>query len=175
VKIDRQRFVHSYEYAKGMFGYSSASLLQSLTTASMLGVVAALFAVGIGATMYYEHVRWYINVGTILGVETLVTICLATITLEQARRRSIRRTLEFAFLNHHVHNALTQIIMASNVTDIGKHDRYMQEAVGRISETLFRVGKQSGLAGLSLDVDLAGTDLNRGREEREKQWKARGA
>jgi hypothetical protein len=78
-------------------------------------------------------------------------------------------------LNHHVHNALTQIIMASNVTDIGKHDRYMQEAVGRISETLFRVGKQSGLAGLSLDVDLAGTDLNRGREEREKQWKARGA
>jgi len=38
----------------------------------------------------------------------LAVIFLATIALEQARERSIRRRLERSFLNHHVHNALTQ-------------------------------------------------------------------
>ncbi len=65
--------------------------------------------------------------------------------------------------------------MASNVTDIAKHDLYLQEAISRISEALFRAENQSDLATLSLDVDLGGKDLNRGREDRESKWLARGA
>jgi hypothetical protein len=136
--------------------------------------VAALLALGAGAIMYEQQVAWYLNVGTILAVETLVAIVLMTITIERTRKRSIRSTLELAFLNHHVNNALTQIGMSSNVTDVAKHDRYLQEAISRISEALYRTGHQSDLATLSLDVDLGGKEMNRGREERESRW-ARGA
>ena len=50
------------------------------------------------------------------------------------------------------HNALTQIVMASSVTDIAKHDLYLEDAVRRISEALFRARSLSDLATLSLDV-----------------------
>jgi hypothetical protein len=108
-------------------------------------------------------------------VDTIVVICLATIALEQARKRTIRKTLERSYLNHHVHNALTQIIMASNITDIEKRDRYQREGVQRISEALFRVGNDAHLASLSLDVDLGGQDLNRERAKPEEDWLERGA
>jgi hypothetical protein len=173
--FDGHKLVRFDGSAKGAFGHSSASLLQSLVTASMLVIVAALLALAAGATMYYGHVAWYINVGTILAVETLAAIVLATIALERTRKRSIRRTLELAFVNHHVNNALAQIAMASDVTDIAKKDRYLKEAVSRISEALFRTGNGSDLATLALDVDLGGKDLNRGRDDRESKWLARGA
>jgi len=95
---------------------------------------------------------------------------LATIALEQARKRSIRRTLELSFLNHHVRNALTQMIMASNLTDAGKQERFVREAVSRISEALFRVANSVDLTGLSLEVDLGGAELAQEGEEREKPW-----
>jgi hypothetical protein len=173
--IHGHKFVHSYENAKRELTYTSASFLQSLATASMLAMVAALLALAAGVTMYYGHVAWYINVGTILAVETLVAIFLVTITIERTRKRSIRRTLELAFVNHHVNNALAQIAMASDVTDIAKKDRYLKEAVSRIAEALFRTGNGSDLATLALDVDLGGKDLNRGRDDRESKWLARGA
>jgi hypothetical protein len=108
-------------------------------------------------------------------VDTLVVICLGTIALEQARKRSIRRTLEIAFLNHHVHNAMTQMIMASNLTEADKQDRYMWEAVSRISEALFRVANNADPTSLSLDVDLGGTELAREGDERENNIGARRA
>jgi hypothetical protein len=108
-------------------------------------------------------------------VDTLVVICLATIALEQGRRRSIRRTLELSFLNHHVRNALTQIMMASNVTDPGKQDRFMREAVSRVSEALFRIANSADLTGLSLEVDLGGAELAQEGEKREKQWEGKKA
>jgi hypothetical protein len=95
---------------------------------------------------------------------------LATIALEQARKRSIRRTLELAFLNHHVRNALTQMIMASNLADAPMQERFIREAVSRISEALFRVANSADLTGLSLEVDLGGAELTQEGEEREKQW-----
>jgi len=101
-------------------------------------------------------------------VDTLVVICLGTIALEQARKRSIRRTLELAFLNHHVRNALTQMMMASNLTEPGEQDRFMREAVGRISEALFRVANSADLTGLSLEVDLGGAELTHAGEQREQ-------
>lgn len=175
MKIHGHRFVHSYKNTTKELTYSSASFLQSLVTASMLCTVAAFLALAAGVTMYYGHVAWYVNVGTILAVETLVAVFLVTITIERTRKRSIRRTLELAFVNHHVNNALAQIAMSSNVTDITKHDLDLQQAISRISEALFRAGNRSDLATLSLDVDLGGKDLNRGREDRESKWLARGA
>jgi hypothetical protein len=175
MKIHGHKFVHFYENAKKKLTYNSASFLQSLATASTLGIVAALLATAAGVTMHNGHVPWYVNLSIVAAVETLVAIFLMTITIERTRKRSIRRTLELAFLNHHVNNALTQIAMASNVTDIAKHDLYLKEAISRISEALFRSRNQSDLATLSLDVDLGGKNLNRAREDRESKWLAKGA
>jgi len=131
--------------------------------------MAVLVGIAATAALYDRHVAWYISAAVGPLVDTLVVIFLATIALEQARKRSIRRTLELAFLNHHVRNALTQMIMASNVTDAGEQDRYMREAVSRISEALFRVANSVDLTGLSLEVDLGGAELAHEGEEREKQ------
>jgi hypothetical protein len=65
--------------------------------------------------------------------------------------------------------------MASDVTDDAKRDCYMQEAISRISEALFRAGNESNLARLTLDVDLGGKDLNRERQDREAKWLAKRA
>jgi hypothetical protein len=175
MKTDDGKLSRSYEYADRIFGYRSASFLQSLATALVVGTVAALIGVAAGATLYYRHAAWYISAAAGPVVDTLVVIFLATIALEQERKRSNRKTAEIAFLNHHVHNALTQMIMASELIEADKHDRYMQEAVSRISEALFRVANHADLAGLSLDVDLGGTELARQREERERQRGAKRA
>ena len=107
-------------------------------------------------------------------VDAAVLFCLMTIALEQARKRAIRRTLETTFLNHHVNNAMAQMMMASNLPE-GDKDRYMREAVSRISQALFRVAENEDSTTLCLEVDLAGTELTRERDEREKQWGAKTA
>jgi hypothetical protein len=173
MKTYEHKLSRSYGYADRILGYRSASFLQSLTTALVVGTAAALIGVAASAALYYRHVGWYISAAAGPLVDTLVVVCLATIALEQARKRSIRRTLEIAFLNHHVHNAMTQMIMASNLTEADKQERYMREAVSRISEALFRVANNADPTGLSLDVDLGGTELAREREERERQWGAK--
>jgi len=170
VKTYAQRLVHPYEYSKSLLGLHSASFLQSLTTALLLGATAALIGVAGTAALYYRHFAWYISAATGPLVNTLVVVCLATIALEQSRKRSIRRTLEISFLNHHVHNAMTQMIMASELSDADKQDRYLREAVSRISEALFRVANSAEVTELSLEVDAGGAELIRAREAREKQW-----
>jgi len=164
-----QRLVHPYQYTKGLWGHRSASFLQSLTTALALGAAAAFVGVAASAALYYRHTAWYISAAAGPLVDTLVVVCLATIALEQSRKRSIRRTLETSFLNHHVRNALVQMIIAADLTDTDKQDRYTREAVGRISEALFRVANGAEIAELSLEVDVGGTQLIRASEEREKQ------
>ncbi|MGO9085314.1 MAG: hypothetical protein ACLQBK_08820 [Candidatus Sulfotelmatobacter sp.] len=160
----------SSDQAKSILGYSSGSFLQSLATALVLGTMAALIGVAVSAALYYRHVAWYIVAASGPLTDTLVVIFLATIALEHARKRSIRRALELSFLNHHVRNALTQMMMASNLTDVAKQERYMRQAVSRISETLFRVANSADLSALSLEVDLGGAGLSHEGEQREKQW-----
>jgi hypothetical protein len=65
---------------------------------------------------------------------------------------------------------MTQMIMASELSDADKQDRYLREAVSRISEALFRVANSAEVTELSLEVDAGGAELIRAREEREKQW-----
>jgi hypothetical protein len=175
MKTYEHEFAHSYEHSKSIWRYSSASFLQSLTTALVLGTMAALIGVAMSAVLFYHHVAWYISLAAGPLVDTLVVICLATIALEQARKRSIRRTLELSFLNHHIRNALTQMVMASNLTDAGTQDRFMREAVSRVSEALFRIANSADLTGLSLEVDLGGAELSHEGEERETNRGARAA
>jgi hypothetical protein len=101
-------------------------------------------------------------------LQLLIVIFLVTIVLEQRRKRSIRHTLELAFLNHHIRNAITQMASASYIENPEKQERLMFEAAGRISETLFRVANSTDLTGLSLEVDLSGVELTRGGGAREK-------
>lgn len=175
MKTYEYELAHAHEHPRSIWRYSSASFLQSLVTAFVLGTVAALIGIAVSAALYYRHVAWYIVDTAGPLVDTLVVICLATIALEQGRRRSIRRTLELSFLNHHVRNALTQMMMASNVTDPGKQDRFMREAVSRVSEALFRIANSADLTGLSLEVDLGGAELAQEGEKREKQWEGKKA
>ena len=174
MKTYEHELAHSYEHPKSIWRYSSASFLQSLTTALVLGIMAALIGMAASAALYYRHVAWYISAGVGPLVDTLVVIFFATIALEQARKRSIRRTLELSFLNHHVRNALTQVIMASNVADAGKQERFTREAVSRISEALFRVANSVDLTGLSLEVDLRGAELTHEGEGREQGGSKKG-
>jgi len=169
MKTYEHEFAHSHEHSKSIWRYSSGSFLQSLATALVLGTMAALIGIAVSAALYYRHVAWYIVVAAGPLTDTLVVICLATIALEQARKRSIRRTLELAFLNHHVRNALTQMNMAEFVADPQQHERLVREAVGRISETLFRIANSADLTGLSLEVDLKGTQLIHEGEAREQE------
>jgi hypothetical protein len=171
MKTYEHELAHSYEHSKKIWAFSSASFLQSLGTALVVGAMAALIGVAASVALYYRHVAWYISAAAGPLVDTLVVVCLATMALEQRRKRSIRRTLELSFLNHHVRNALTQVIMASKLTDAGKQDRFIGEAVSRISEALFRVANSADLTGLSLEVDLGGADLTREAEQREKTLK----
>jgi hypothetical protein len=168
------KFVQPYKNTQGKRNPPSGSFLQSLASSSLVGIVATLLALGGGGLMYQHQVSLYVNVGIILALRMLFVIALMTIMLEQTRKRAIRATLELAFLNHHIHNALVQIAMCSNITDHATHDRYMQAAISRIAEALFRSGNRSNLATLALDVDLDGKGLNRTREERENRW-AKGA
>jgi hypothetical protein len=147
----------------------------NLMNAMLVSALALFLEVAVGGTLYYDHFTWYTSAGGGLLANTLVGICLGTLALERTRKRSNRRMLELAFLNHHVHNGLTQMIMVSQVTDTDRHDQLTRDAVSRISEALWRVGTGSDVAGLSLDVDVGGKDLTRAREAREKQLLARWA
>ncbi len=85
-----------------------------------------------------------------------------------AIERAIRRTLELAFLNHHVRNALTQMTMVSYIADPEKQEHLLQDAASRVSEVLFRIANSADLTGLSLEVDLAGAELAHAGEAREQ-------
>jgi hypothetical protein len=110
----RHNLVHPFEYAKRSFASVSGSFLQSLATATVSGVVAALIGAGVGATLYYNHVVWYLSLVAGPVVDTIIVTCLVTIALEQARKRTIRKTMERSYLNHHVHNALTHTSVESS-------------------------------------------------------------
>ena len=88
---------------------------------------------------FYRQTSWHMT-ATVEGlVQTLIVTVLVTIVLEQRRKRAIRRTLELAFLNHHVRNALTQMSMVSYITDPAKQQDLLRNAAARVSEVLFRI------------------------------------
>ena len=159
---------HRYEHSHHVFDFKSASLFQSLITAATIGIFVALVGVALNAVWFYRQTSWY-TTATVQGlVQMLIVSVLVTVVLEQRRKRAIRRTLELAFLNHHVRNALTQMNMISYIADPEKQERLLQDAAARVSEVLFRIANSADLTGLSLEVDLAGAELTHAGEAREQ-------
>ena len=157
---------HSYEHSHHVFDFKSASLFQSLTTAATIGVFVGLVGVALNAVWFYRQTSWHV-IATVDGlVQMLIVTVLGTIVLEQRRKRAIRRTLELAFLNHHVRNALTQMTMVSYIAAPEKQERLLQDAASRVSEVLFRIANSADLTGLSIEVDLAGVEVGPMREKR---------
>ena len=168
IKAYEHERAHSYEHSHHVFDFKSASLFQSLTTAATIGVFVGLVGVTLNALWFYRQTSWHVT-ATVDGlVQTLIVTVLLTIDLEQRRKRAIRRTLELAFLNHHVRNALTQMSMVSYIADPEKQERLLQDAASRVSEVLFRIANSADLTGLSLEVDLAGVELAHAGEAREQ-------
>jgi flagellar basal body-associated protein FliL len=168
MKTYEHELAHLYEHRKSVFRFSSASLLQSLITASVIGLVVTFIGVALNAVRWHGNTSWYVSSMAAAVMEMVIVTALVTIVLEQRRKRAIRRTLELAFLNHHIRNAITQMSMLQYVPDPQQHERLVREAVGRISEALFRIANSADLTGLSLEVDLKGTQLTHEGEAREQ-------
>jgi hypothetical protein len=164
---------HLYEKRKNVFRFDSGSLFQSLSTASVIGIVVAFIGVAMSAIQWQGYTSWYVSVTAAALVETVIVTVLVTLLLEGRRKREIRRTLELAFLNHHIRNAITQLSMARFVGDPQLHERFVREAVDRISEVLFRIANSKDLTGLSLEVDLQGMQLSHEGEAREQEGKTK--
>ena len=164
----QHELAHSYEHKQSLFSFGSGSLFQSLTTAAAIGILVAIMGFALNALWHYRQSTWYFGATVQSTLQLLIVTFLVTIVLEQRRKRSIRHTLELAFLNHHIRNAITQMASASYIENPEKQERLMFEAAGRISETLFRVANSTDLTGLSLEVDLSGVELTRGGGAREK-------
>ena len=93
---------------------------------------------------FYRQTSWHVT-ATVDGlVQMLIVTVLGTIVLEQRRKRAIRRTLELAFLNHHVRNALTQMTMVSYVAAPEQQEHLLQDAASRVSGSLIPNRKQRG-------------------------------
>jgi hypothetical protein len=171
MKAYQHELAHLYEHRKKVLGFGSASLFQSLITAGVVGVVVAFVGVALYDARWQGNASWYVSTTTAAVVEMVIVTALVTTVLEQRRKRAIRRTLELAFLNHHIRNAITQMSMAEHVADAQQHERFVREAVGRISEALFRIANSADLTGLSLEVDLQGIQLTHEGAAREQEDK----
>ena len=169
MKTYEHELAHLYEHRTNGFRFSSASLFQSLITASIIGIVVAFIGVALNAVRWHGNTSWYVSATAAAVVEAVVVTALVTVVLEQRRKRAIRRTLELAFLNHHIRNAITQMSMLPYVTEAQQQERVVREAIGRISEALFRIANSADLTGLSLEVDLKGTQLTHEGEAREQE------
>src|SRR5438034_3895263 len=129
MKAYQHELAHHYQQRKNVFRFASASLFQSLITAAVIGIVVAFIGVALNAVRWQGNTSWYVSATTGAVVEMVVVTALVTMVIEGRRKRAIRRTLELAFLNHHIRNAITQMSMAEYVADPQPHERLVREAV----------------------------------------------
>ena len=164
MKAYQHDLTHAYDPWRSRF--RSASLLDSLIIATVVGALVASVGIALFALSRYLQIPWHIA-AAIGGVGQVVIVTfLLMIVLEQRRKRSIRQARELAFLNHHIRNAITEMTMASYLADPDKQQRIRCEAVERISGALRRVANSADLKGLSLEVDLTGVELTREADKR---------
>jgi hypothetical protein len=136
-------------------------LLHSLVIATVVGVLVASVGIALLALSRYLQTPWPLAVGAGGVGQVVIVGFLLVIVLEQRRNRLVRQAQELTFLNHHIWNAITQMNLASSLSDPEKQQHIRREAVERISGALRRVADSADLDGLSLDVDLAGIELIR--------------
>lgn len=170
MKAYQHELAHLYERRKSFLRFASGSLFQSLTTASAVGIIVAFTGVALNSVRWHGN-AWYVSAMVATIVEGAIVTVLVTIVIEGRRKRAIRRTLELAFLNHHIRNAITQMSMVQHIADPVLQERYVRESVERISEALFRIANSKDLTGLSLEVDLQGVQLTHQGAAREQEDK----
>jgi hypothetical protein len=164
MKAYQHDLAHAYEPWRSRF--RSASLLDSLIIATVVGALVASVGIALFALSRYLQIPWHIA-AAIGGVGQVVIVTfLLMIVLEQRRKRSIRQARELTFLNHHIWNAITQMTMVSYLADPDKQQRIRCEAVERISGALRRVANSADLNELSLEVGLTGVELTREADKR---------
>ena len=157
MKAHQDEREHVYDQWRSRF--LSTSLSQSIVLATVVGMVVASVGIALFALSRYLQVPWHIA-ATIGGIGQVVIVSvLVMIVLEQRRKRLVRQAQEFTFLNHHIRNAITQITMASHLSDLDKQQRIRGEALQRISGALRRIATSADLNGLSLEIDLTGSEL----------------
>jgi hypothetical protein len=159
MKAYQHNLAHAYDQCRSRF--RSHSFSRSLTIATTVGVLVASVGVALFALSRYLQTPWPTAAATGGVGQVVIVTFLLVIVLEQRRKRLIQHAQEFTFLNHHIWNALTQINLASSLSDPDKQQRIRCEAVERISGALRRVADSADLDGLSLEVDLAGGELIR--------------
>src|SRR5437762_4602077 len=108
MKAYQHELAHLYQPHKNVFRFASASLFQSLITAAVIGIVVAFIGVALNAVRWQGNTSWYVSATTGAVVEMVVVTALVTMVIEGRRKRAIRRTLELAFLNHHIRNARSE-------------------------------------------------------------------
>jgi hypothetical protein len=164
MKAYQHDLAHAYEPWRSRF--RSASLLDSLIIATVVGALVASVGIALFALSRDLQIPWHIA-AAIGGVGQVVIVTfLLMIVLEQRRKRSILQARELTFLNHHIWNAITQMTMASYLADPDQQQRIRCEAVERISGALRRVANSADLNELSLEVGLTGVELTREADKR---------
>ena len=121
------------------FDYGSTSFSHSVVAAVTIGLIVAAVAVILDATWTQHATVWYVRAIGIGTLQLSLVTVLVTAVLEQRRKRLVRRTLELAFLNHHIRNALVQVQLADNVPDGDRRHQLLDEAIERVSSTLTRI------------------------------------
>ncbi|HYL95429.1 MAG TPA: hypothetical protein VET69_06460 [Terriglobales bacterium] len=149
--------------------FESPSLGRSVIAAATIGIIVGSVAVILDATWTQHATSWYVRALVVGSLQLCLVTLLVSAVLEQRRKQTIRRTLEFAFLNHHIRNALVQVQFAESVADHQRQRRLLDEAVERVSESLYRVTRNKA-SKVSLDRDLGGSDLVvRGRDHEQRE------
>src|SRR5271169_383935 len=121
---------HLHARRKNFVRFASESFFQSLISAGVIGMVVAFSVIALDAMRRHGNSSWYESPTTAAIVEAVIVTAMVTMAIEGRRKRAIRRTLELAFLNHHIRNAITQMSMAEHVADPQRHERFVREAVG---------------------------------------------
>ena len=136
--------------------FESPSLRHSVIAAAAIGTIVASVAVILDATWTQHATSAYVRAVVVGSLQLCLVTALVSAVLEQRRKQTIRRTLELAFLNHHIRNAPVQVQLAESVADQERQRRLLDEAVERASESLYRVTSNEII---HLDSNVAGNDL----------------
>lgn len=138
-----------------------------MTAAVIIGAIVATAAVILDAAWTQHKTVWYVRAIIIGSLQLFLATLLVTAVLEQRRRQIIRRKLERRFLNHHIRNALAQVQLAEQVDDRERQRNLVQDAIARVSGTLYCVTDGTDAA-LSLEKDVKGSEMARQERARTK-------
>jgi len=81
MKAYQHELAHLYEHRENVFRFSSASILQSLITAGVIGIVVAFVGVALDAVRGQGNTSWYVSVTTAAVVDAVIVTALVTMVI----------------------------------------------------------------------------------------------